>query len=324
MIKSFYKRLAVLFFAIALSFLTIACVPQTELTYNNPVRVTEKGLYVHYLDVGQGDAILINLPDGKVMMIDTGDRDEKVTGSTIDFMKINNVKNIDYLVLTHPDSDHAGGAKAIIENFTVHKAYLPSHYFEASLFPYYEQAINLIDEKKIEKQTFKSYMLIKGEEYFIGFLSPLGFGINTSGGVCTDAETNNLSPIMYLEYNGVRFLFTGDAGKDQEKEVLNDYVVGIYKKAFGYYGFNVNLDGINFLKVSHHGANDATSEEFLSVIKPENAMISVSGNNSYGHPNTAVLNRILESNQDCKIYRTDVSGTITVHVDLNGKSKVIT
>lgn len=319
--KTFYKRLCTLVLILVITCLC-ACAPKPNIT-SNLKRVTESGLYVHYLDVGQGDAILINLPDGKTMMIDAGDREQGINAYVKEFLQTNSVAKIDYFVITHPDSDHVGGAKHVLENFKVDNVYLPKPEFDTSLFPYYEQALEIINDKKINKEISQSYICIKGEDYVFAFLSPLKDDDN----VQTDPNSsyvNELSCIIYLEYNGVRFLFTGDASASQEKNVISEYSIGTYDIAFEHYDVVVRLENMDFLKVSHHGANDATSAEFVDFIKPKNAVISVSGNNNYGHPNMVVLERLTNANKNCNLYRTDVHGTITTHVDTEGKIKVIT
>ena len=322
MINIFYKRCLICLFAFVFLCFACACVPRQDLS-DNPIGVAESGLYVHFLDVGQGDAILINLPDGKNMMIDTGDRIKKVNDSVKDYLKANSVTKIDYLVLTHPDSDHVGGAKDILENFTVDKVYLPKPVFDAELFSYYNEALEVIESKNIQTDVGRSYLYIKGNDYEIAFLSPLYDGVPRSK-VLTEQEINDLSCVIYLEYRGVRFLFTGDAGSEREKAIVEEYTIGLFDIAFERFGITVELDDVDFLKVSHHGARDATCADFIGLLRPNNAVISVSGDNNFGHPNTEVLTRILNANQNCKLWRTDVCGTITAHVSTTGKIQVIT
>ena len=166
-------------------------------------------------------------------------------------------------------------------------------------------------------------MYEKGDDYQIAFLSPLDGGAIPNG-TPTSSEINNLSSVIYLEYKSVRFLFTGDVGAEIEKEIVEEYTIGLFDVAFLEFGIKVNLENLDFLKVSHHGARDATCAEFVNLLCPKNAVISVSGDNNFGHPNTAVLARIFEANKDCMLYRTDVKGTITVHVSTNGTTSVIT
>jgi competence protein ComEC len=167
---------------------------------------------------------------------------------------------------------------------------------------------------------------IQGKNYYVGFLSPISGSINKTYydefnliSNPTDQQVNNLSPMIYLTYNGVRFLFTGDADKLQEQKIIEYYksnIIDLYHKD------RVNLYDIDFLKVGHHGDEDSSSQEFLDILKPKNAIISVGGNNVYGHPSTRVINRITTTNENCRILRTDVLGNVYVSVDKNGEYKI--
>lgn len=309
---------------LCLAFL-IGCGPIPD---KNPRKILS-GFSVHYIDVGQGDCIFINLPDGKTVIIDCG---RKVSGNqqTItEFLSTYSVKKIDFFILSHPDEDHVENAKTIIESYQIGKIFHPFIVDEMlNLSPEYKSAIELAIEKQIELDVSDSYDFIKGDDYQLVFLSPNPLKVSDSAykdyvstATPIEKEINNLSPIIYLEYLGVRFLFTGDAGIKQERVALNNF--SILSSHYQYNGLSVDLENIDFLKVSHHGSNDSTSEEFLQVIQPKNAIISVGGDNFYGHPSTQLLERLLEFSPNYKLYRTDVNGTVSVGVNTLGEIEIV-
>ena len=174
--------------------------------------------------------------------------------------------------------------------------------------------------------------MVYGEDYYLIMLSPENYRnkdsayykVNFSIDPLPD-DINNISPIIYLDYKGVRFIFTGDAGFSQEKVALNNIDTGIVNRFLQKQDkVPVNLTDIDFLKVSHHGSNDASGNEFLQRITPKNAVISVSGTNSYGFPKDETLSRILAANENCNLYLTCKKGTVSVYVNEDGQTMIKT
>lgn len=286
------------------------------------------GSYVKFIDVGQGDCILINLPDDKKIMIDTGNGTNQSDNAIKESLSNLNVKTIDYLILTHPDQDHVGGAKTIIEDYNVISAFVP-HVMQAIQpnFLCYSEVYNAMGKKGIKTQTSAIGTYLEGDGYFLAFLTPYPFGQQGSSynGLnkqdATDKQINDSSPILFLEMHGKRFVFTGDAGTSQENIVLENFDTGFYQIVFDR---QINIRNVDFLKVAHHGSSDCTSNEFVNLLRPYSAVISVGGNNYYGHPDTELLTRLVNYNEAVKIYRTDTCGSITVRVEDNGQMTVIT
>ena len=291
------------------------------------------GFSVHFIDVGEGDCIFIRLPDQKNVLIDCGSSNKQVFDEISSFLHTYDVKTIEYLILTHPDGDHVGNAKAVLENFDVGLVYHP-HIMDKMLeyFPQYKNAFDVIEQKNISHTVSDCFKYIKGSNYQLVFLTPYpksninegAYNDFNSALLPSETQINNLSPIIYLEYAGVRFLFTGDASTSQENLALLNVKDMLYNLQLNQNGLSVNLNGIDFLKVSHHGSNDSTSAEFLEVLKPKNAVISVGGNNSYGHPSTQLLQRLLDANANYKLFRTDVHGTVSVGVSEHGNITILT
>lgn len=281
---------------------------------------------VNFLDVGEGDAIFINFNDGNTMLIDCGEKSDKNFTTIKRYINAYSCGTLDYLVLTHPDSDHVGNAADILDRYDVKTAYIP-YLLQPENFSAYYPAYLKIAEKGIGKVSAAGGV-ISGEDYYAVFLSPnaqgttdSAYGAVNSSDTPSKSDINNVSPIIYLEYKGVRFVFTGDAGVSQEKVAINNVKTGIIKR---YIKRDINLTGIDFLKVSHHGAADESGEEFLKALTPKNAVISVGGENYYGHPAGETLSRIKEASPDCKIYLTSENGTVSVLVEGSGNIAVKT
>ncbi len=282
------------------------------------------GFSVNYIDVGEGDAIFINFADGNTMLIDCGTENDRNYNSIKRYLDEYTGGTLNYLVLTHPDADHVGNAAKIIENYTVETAFVPDLLQPENFNPYY-LAYEMLQE---QGATIKYSVVGKNlseNDYYLVMLSPNAKGTTDSAytGINSSEEpspqaSNNVSPIIYLEYKGVRFIFTGDAGISQEKVALNNLKMGMVNKN------KVNLTDIDFLKVSHHGSDDASGDEFLQALTPKNAVISVGGDNNYSHPADATFARIRAANENCNIYLTSVCGTVSVFVDGSGKATVHT
>lgn len=301
----------------------------TGYTPKGPEVKVIQGASVNFLDVGQGDCTFIRLPDGKNMLIDTGKDIDSVKDKLDSYFSAYKVKEIDYFVLTHLDDDHVGLANYVLENFKVKKAFVPLVLSDIMpLYPQFEVSLSLMESGGTEVEISDNQDCIKGENYFIAFLSPEpSDSVNGSYSYFnnlspTDREKNDVSPIIYLNVYGVRFLFMGDASSLEEEKLLHNVGTDLYKNHYGE-GYTVDLLQLDYLKVGHHGSRDSTCNDFLSYIKPKTAIISVGGNNYYGHPSTEVLERFLLSAPDCSIFRTDVDGTISVKLYDNGHSKLI-
>ena len=212
---------------------------------------------VSFINVGQGDSTLIR-DRNKTYLIDTGGLTytDLATNNLIPFFKKNRIYSIDAVILTHYDFDHYGALESLKENFNIKDIYDYNNFNE-----------------------FKNKYDLKIEN------------LNNYSETWTDE--NNRSLVLHLDLNNKYFLFMGDASKDIEKNIIEDYK-------------NLKVD---YLKVSHHGSSSATSLDFLKSISPKEAIISVGKNNFYGHPNKEVLKNLEICN--IKIRRTDLEGTIT-------------
>ncbi len=283
---------------------------------------------VEFLDVGDGECIIVRFSDGKKLVIDSGAYNKDVTEKVVNKLKERCGENIDYFILTHPDEEHIGNVCAILNNFTVGKIYIPKVLSHFSIFPEYERILGLIEEKKIVTDYSDFYDCILGDGYNLVFLSPSKKGgsyARFNGSITpSEKEVNDLSPIIYLEINGVRFVLSGDATEEEERLVLDQNDFNFYNLYLGSEGVNVNLKDVDFLKVSDGGSSSGSSQEFLFLMQAKNAIISVSGNNYKDNPDTGVLNRLQLANVRYNCYRTDVYGDVGVYIADDGEYFVYT
>lgn len=318
-----------LVFAVVFSLCGCSGVDDTNVDDQIEYRENTGEFSVHYLDVGQGDAIFIHFPDGKNMMIDSGDGSEKSLQYISGFMSEFGVDKIDYLMLTHPMQDHQGGMLTLLTDYTVENMYIP-YVIKPENFPTFNSIVNFANQKQVNTIISQSYKNFKGEDYAVGILTPYPFnypnvessykGINSA--FPSDNDVNNVSPMVYVTYKSIRFLFTGDAGVSQEKILVDNHLA--FKQMFNSLGIELNLINIDFLKVSRHGSANANSYDFLTFIKPKNAVISVGGANNYGLPATEMLSNLADASPAHNLYRTDVLGTISVYVSQSAEVRVQT
>ena len=246
----------------------------------------EKLFSVHIIDVGQGDSIFIQTPDNKRILMDAGDEDAEHT--VYSYLKRRGVKKIDVLIATHPDTDHIGSMDYIIDKFKISHFYMPEAKTDSEAF------YNLLDSCR--DKNLKIEYLIKGDILKIDSSTSMEI-LSPS----TITDKNNLNSIVsLLNYSGYEFLFTGDAEKENESEMLS----------------SCNLPDIEFLKAGHHGSSSSSTDEFIAKLKPDAVAISCGYNNDYGHPHRSVLDTFRENGS--VVYRTDKNGTLVFYCDENG------
>lgn len=236
---------------------------------------------VHFIDVGQGDATLI-ICDGHAMLIDAGDYSK---GTAIqNYLQKQKVKKLDYLILTHPDSDHIGGAPVIITKFEIDKVFVSNYEKDNKT---YLKLIQALDNKRLKYTTPEV-----GQRYFLGAAEITILAPND-----TYDNPNDASVALIVQNGENRFLFTGDAGEDAEQDML---------------ATDIDLSA-DVYKAGHHGSSTSTSQEFFEAVSPSSAVISCGEDNSYGHPHAETLNTFRMNG--VKVYRTDEDGTIVATSD---------
>jgi competence protein ComEC len=239
-------------------------------------------LSVYFLNVGQGDATYIKTASGDDILIDGGKNEAGEI--VVNYLRQLGVDDIEVMISTHPDADHVGGLDTVLQNFKVETVYAPkvSH----------------------TTHTFKDFLVAVKNEGLTIKEAKAGVSLSLSGITAKfvgpfkayDDDLNDWSAVLHLTYGKNTFLFTGDAEKTSEDDMIKAQQT---LKA-------------DVLKVGHHGSNSSTSAAFLKAVAPKYAVISV-GKNSYGHPTPTILSRL----KIAKIttYRTDLNGTVTAVSD---------
>lgn len=285
-----------------------------------PAFYDHKG-YVQFLDVGQGDSILIRTGAGKHILVDGGGtfryykpgdewkarKDPYEVGRKllVPLLKQRGVHQLDVLVLTHQDMDHAGGLQAVLEEIPV-KAFLFNGTFKES-----DAAAKLFETAV--RQRIPLYRAVSAERLELDQDTALHFlypaATNADGlRIPLQAKQNDLSVIFELHMKQARFLFTGDISQQVELELLQQWTARPPE--------SISSRGINVMKAAHHGSKSSTSEAWLRYWQPSVAVISAGVNNVYGHPHPQVLKRL--QSYDVKTYRTDLQGEVQLRVDQAG------
>ena len=252
-------------------------IPEKDMT-----ELVDGKLAVYFMDVGQADCEIIRLPDSRNIIVDAGKNES--ADALVKEIKDMGISRFDYVIMTHPHEDHIGGMDSIIKEFDIGKVYMPDVAMSTATF---SDVLDSMERKNIKANVAKAGVVMIDEEIVKAeFIAP-----------CSDRyeEINDYSAVLKFTYDGFSFLFTGDAEKISEKEMLEN-------------GYDVSAD---VLKVGHHGSSSSSTYKFIKRVNPQYAVIEVGEDNSYGHPASDVLKRL----ENTKLYRTDLNGTIVFVYD---------
>lgn len=243
--------------------------------------VTEGGLTVHFLDVGQGDSALL-LSGGEAMLIDGGPR--SASEELLADLERLGVTQLDYLVATHPHEDHIGGLPQLVETLSVEQCWMPDDVSDSKI---YEDFLLALDEGDVSVTVPEA-----GDSFAFGDCT-----VTVLAPIQISEDHNNNSLVLRVVCGETSFLFTGDMEEDEEEDLLSART-------------DLSAD---VLKVAHHGSAYTSSTWFLQLVEPELAVISCGEGNSYGHPHVELVQRL--EYLEIPIYRTDLQGEITVSSD---------
>ena len=285
------KNLKTLILSLVMAITLSACNSTNEIPTSTPTAeptptaqaeqtLENSPLEVHFIDVGQADAALLQCDDD-VMLIDGGNVAD--SDLIVAYLKKLNIPHIDYMVCTHAQEDHFGGLSAPLSVMPVGTVYAPDAESDSKAYQTFK--------RKVAEQNTEIIHPVNYENF------PFG-SANVEILACPDDadNLNNTSIVLKVTHGNKSFLFTGDAEREEEQTLLDK---GILKS--------------DVLKVGHHGSDTSTSYPFLREVMPEYAVISVGKGNSYGHPTEEVLSHLRDA--DVKVYRTDLQGDIIMNSD---------
>lgn len=310
-IEAQIRKIKLIVFCIGLAILLALCIfsafcaPSTWKYYLKKPKVSHRGegeLRLHFIDVGQGDSILLELPDGKVALIDGGTPTSASEKAILRHLNALKIKTIDYLIVSHSDEDHCGGLKRVLECKTVLNAYLPATKPQNAGETYqafYQQLL----EEDCALHYAKRGLTVGNDDYRLTFLSPYQEQVDNLGAY---EET---SSILWLDYQGLNALFTGDADAADEEILVRDAQLGLFEN------LDVDLSSVEVLKVSHHGSAYSSSLSFLEYLNLDIAVVSCGKNNPYGHPSEEALKNLATVGAD--LFRTDIDGTVVMTLKPN-------
>lgn len=253
-----------------------------EKTAFSPALPSTRNLKVHFIDVGQGDSILAE-SEGHYMLIDAGENDRGA--AVVTYLKNAGVTSLDYVIGTHPHSDHIGGLDDVLREFPTEKVILPPVEHTTKTF---SDVLDVIADKGM-----KITMPKVGDTYTLGAAA---FQILAPAGDYGD-DLNNWSVGIRLSYKNIHLVMCGDAEKEAESDIVK---------------YNKDLQA-DVLKAGHHGSSTSTSDELLDAVSPTYAVIQCGEDNSYGHPHKETLEKL--ERRGIQVFRTDQDGAIVADCD---------
>ena len=294
--------------------------------FDGEIETSTDLMKIHFIDIGQGDCIFIQFPDGKNMLIDSGDINKG--DIIINYLDKLSVDKIDVLLATHSHADHIGSMVEIFERYDVSYCFRPFVYYSGKANVEFNDEFNMMSQAKVKSVTytnvyynflksvndegcgwsffnkdsdFEQTVVYEGNsyKYKFDFLTPtdnvpyIGYD-----------DLNFYSPLCRLSYGDFSIMFTGDAEDEVEEEYLN------------YYKYHYTA---NVLKVGHHGSRSSSSKEFVKSVNPEYSVIMCAMQNEYDHPHKVTLNTLKDVGS--LVYRTDLQGNIVIEIDSSGEYK---
>lgn len=251
-------------------------------------------LKIYFVDVGQGDCCFITTKQHKNILIDSGGNENYDVGKNIllPYLLDRRVNSLDYIFISHFDTDHCNGFIEVMKNIPVKNMVITKQTY---LSGEYKNIMELAKQKKIHVIVCQT-----GDEIKIDDNTKIEILYSNSHA----EDLNNSSMVCRLVSKNFSMLFTGDIEKQTEAEIVKMYV-------------DTNKLKSNILKVAHHGSKTSSTQTFLDLVKPKIALIGVGENNTFGHPNEEVLERL--KNIGARIYRTDEMGEIVLNINSKGK-----
>ncbi|WP_419959705.1 MBL fold metallo-hydrolase [Psychrobacillus sp. BM2] len=275
-------RKIIMLVCICIVILLSGCTQNQQSNTSQTPAEARKEMKVHFLDVGQGDSIFIQSPNGKNLLVDGSTK--QAGKDVVDYLRKQGVEKLDYVVATHPDADHIGGLISVLNSISI-KHFVDSGKVHTSQT--YEEMLQLILDKDIP-------FIVPNVGDNISLDDELDIKVLNVGAESDD--NNEASIVLKITYGEISFLLMGDADTVVEKEILE----------------RVNVEA-TVLKAGHHGSDTSSSEEFVEAVNPKVTILSYGKDNSYGHPDAEVMSRLEQIKT--QIYGTAEVGNIVVETD---------
>ncbi len=253
---------------------------------------------IHFIDVGEGDATLVEFSSGDALLIDAGCGDFLNSQKILRYLRGVNFRTLS-VVATHSDGDHCGGIADVLKEFKTEKLYLPVIPAETGA---YQRMLDAAGDKKIPLGKLTRYDTIEDTSgAYIVCLSPHAID---------ETDENDASALLYMNVGGIDLLFGADISSVRERRLLDEYALD--PTIFDSGNCKVDLSSIDILRVSHHGSAYSSDGEWLSLLNAEMAVISCGEDNRYAHPSEEAVGRLAANTNE--IYRTDETGDIVVTI----------
>lgn len=275
-------RKIIMLVCICIVILLSGCTQNPQSNTSQTPAEARKEMKVHFLDVGQGDSIFIQSPNGKNLLVDGSTK--QAGKDVVDYLRKQGVEKLDYVVATHPDADHIGGLISVLNSISI-KHFVDSGKVHTSQT--YEEMLQLILDKGIP-------FIVPNVGDNISLDDELDIKVLNVGAESDD--NNEASVVLKITYGEISFLLMGDADTVVEKEILE----------------RANVEA-TVLKAGHHGSDTSSSEEFIEAVNPKVTILSYGKDNSYGHPDAEVMSRLEQIKT--QIYGTAEVGNIVVETD---------
>lgn len=298
-----WLRIALVVFLACAVALFFIIVPYRALLPADRISARREGeLRIHFLSVGQGDATVVEFPDGDALLIDGGNGSFSANDALVRYLKGLQFSALT-LILTHADSDHFGGLTEVLRVFDAQKVYLPAI---GSSADGYDRFLSAVEKEGCETDTLSRYDVIsRPSGAYAVCISPRSVG---------ETDENDASVTLFLSYEGVNVLLCSDMGMQRENLLLSE--LALSEDIFDSAAYSVRLPETDILKVAHHGSGEASGEAWLAMLSPEAAIISCGAGNDYRHPAQETLERL--EGVGAEIFRTDELGHIVVSISGGG------
>ena len=316
--KVIYVVAAVLFAVITALCIFSAFVPPATWKFRVQLpKVSARGegeLRMHFIDVGQGDCTLIELPDGKTMLVDGGNTSSASSKAIMRYLYALKIDALDYILVTHADGDHCGGLDTVLQWISVDTVFVPnvSPTENAAFAQFYKELNKEGCAVRYNSRDISLSVTDGPNAYTLQFLYP-----HTDEEMPESIDDHNVySAVFWLDYYGTSALFTGDAPFSIEETLMREANIGFWSE------LGIAFDSTEILKVAHHGSKNSTSEAFVRYLNTQTAVISCGAGNKYDHPSIEVKNTL--STVGARTYRTDTQGSVVITVQRGGAYRVET